>query len=287
MLGVLLIDKPIGWTSHDVVGKLRRILNTKRIGHAGTLDPIATGLLVLAVGPATRFLQYLPLENKEYVATFRFGQETNTYDAEGEVNATAPVPEDLDARIAGALPAFLGEIAQLPPMFSAVKVAGQPLYKLARKGEEVERQERIVTLDEFTVVAREGDDVTFRIQCSGGTYVRTLAHDLGRAVGCGAHVASLVRSRVGKFALEDASSLADASSSRMIPLARALEPMPRVELSDDDARYVREGRPLGIRGHGGARKMAMIDPRGEVVGIGRVDHGLLHPECVIPAEASS
>ena len=162
MLGILVIDKPPGMTSHDVVDRVRRRLGTRRVGHAGSLDPMATGVLVVAVGPATRFLQYLPLEPKEYEATIAFGTETDTQDAEGSVLATAPVPSDLDRRVEELLPEFLGPIEQLPPMFSAVKRAGKPLYAYARKGEEVDRTPRTVYVDVFEPLG----DGRYRIVCS-------------------------------------------------------------------------------------------------------------------------
>ncbi|MCW5936408.1 MAG: tRNA pseudouridine(55) synthase TruB [Fimbriimonadaceae bacterium] len=285
MLGVLLVDKPEGITSHDVVQTVRRRLGTRRVGHAGTLDPIATGLLVLAVGPATRFLQYLPLEPKVYEGTFRFGQETNTYDSEGEVTREVPVPADLLARIEENLPGFRGPIEQLPPIYSAVKKEGRPLYAYARKGEEVEREPRNVFVEIFEILESKGADVQFRIVCSGGTYVRSLAFDLGQAVGCGAHVVELERAQVGKFSIEQAATLEDIAPDRLVALADALPPMPLVELNRGQLERVRTGQFVRLAHAPPEDLAALTDPMGRVVSVARVEGNLLHPECVLPAEA--
>jgi tRNA pseudouridine55 synthase len=246
------------------VNRVRRALGTRRVGHAGTLDPLATGVLVVAVGPATRFLQYLPLEPKEYVAQVAFGRSTTTYDAEGETLAEAEVPNDLDARIAAALPSFLGLISQVPPMYSAVKVGGQPLYKAARRGEEVERNARQVHIATFETVASNEAERTMRIVCSGGTYVRTLAHDLGTAIGVPAHLSGLRRTAVGRFGGAD--------------------PMPRLTLDPGEVRAVRDGRALRRDDAPAGLFAALCDDRGRVVSVARVEGPVLRPECVIPAE---
>lgn len=286
MLGILLIDKPQGITSHDVVNAVRRRLHTRRVGHAGSLDPLATGSLVVAVGPATRFLQYLPLEPKEYVAEVRFGVETNTQDAEGEVVAERPVPGDLVLLVKAAIPAFIGPVEQIPPMFSAVKKAGKPLYAYARKGEEVDRAARTVYIEafEFLEVIDEST-IRFRIVCSGGTYVRTLAHDLGASVGCGAHLTALRRTRVGRFRLEDAITLDEAEASKVIALADAVLPMPIIVLDDARTREIREGRSVPGAVEGSHRLVALADSMGRVFSVARVTGNRLQPECVIPAEA--
>ena len=285
MLGILLIDKPIGITSHDVVSRMRKRFDTRRIGHAGTLDPLATGLLVVAVGPATRFLQYLHLEPKEYVTTFRFGIETSTFDAEGEVVSERQIPEDLVQRINEELPQFREEIKQLPPMYSAVKRAGRPLYSYARKGETVERQLREVYIEEYELLNTDESEATFRIVCSGGTYVRTLAHDLGQAVGCGAHVSSLCRTQVGRFHIDQAVEIDDAGPQDLIPLAEALEPMPVVSLNAGQFRLVQNGHFVKVAEPPTAPLAALADEDGNVVSVARVQHNELHPECVIPMEA--
>jgi tRNA pseudouridine55 synthase len=281
VLGVLLIDKPAGITSHDAVRQLRRTLGTRRIGHAGTLDPLATGLLVFAVGSATRFLQYLPLEPKAYEFTVRFGTSTTTYDSDGEPVSGGPVPQDLAGQIEGALDAYRGPIEQLPPVYSAVKHEGRPLYDYARKGQEAPREPRRVHVDRFELLGVDGGDAEFRVVCSGGTYVRSLAHDLGGAVGCGAHVVRLVRTSVGRFGLEDALPLAEAGPEAVMPLAEALPPMPLVRLNEGQVERVRHG--LFVRAEAPpVRLVALTDPHGEVVGIARNDGTALHPECVLP-----
>ena len=284
MLGVLLVNKPEGVTSHDVVQRIRRKLGTRRVGHAGTLDPIATGLLVLAVGPATRFLQYLPLEPKVYDCTFLFGQETNTYDSEGEVTSESDVPNDLGQRIADALPAFLGKIDQLPPLFSAVKKAGKPLYAYARKGEDVERETRRVFIESFECLGLDSPRAEFRIVCSGGTYVRSLAYDLGRAVGCGAHVVGLQRTKVGRFDIDDSVELDDVTLGSLIPLEEALLPMPRFQLNQGQLDRVRNGQWVKVDAAPPEQNVALLNVDGRVVSIARVEGNLLHPECVLPSE---
>ena len=287
MFGILLIDKPNGMTSHDAVYIVRKRLGTKKVGHAGTLDPIATGLLVMAVGPATRFLRYLELEPKVYQFTARFGIETDTYDSDGEPVRERPMPPDLENRIRASLIHFLGDIQQLPPAFSAVKKEGRPLYEYARKGVAVEREPRDVTIYELEASAVRGDEADFRCVCSGGTYIRTLAHDLGAIVGCGAHVVALRRTRTGRFSVEDAVSPQDATIERLIPLAEALEPMPVLRLKEGQLRLIRHGNFLKVPSAPNERLAALTDEDGEVVCVARVLENELHPECVVPLEASN
>jgi tRNA pseudouridine55 synthase len=202
--GVLLVDKPTDHTSHDVVARLRGKLRMKRVGHAGTLDPMATGLLVILVGKATRLSQYLTNLDKEYEGTIELGKTTNTQDAEGEVRETRPVPPLTEEDLRAALKGFLGDQYQTPPMYSAIKIDGVPLYKLARKGEEIEREPRFIRLASWEVTGFALPRFDFRLQCSKGTYVRTLAHDLGEKLGCGAHLAALRRTATGTFRLAQA-----------------------------------------------------------------------------------
>lgn len=287
MFGILLIDKPLGITSHDVVNTIRRRFGTRRVGHAGTLDPLGTGLLVVAVGPATRFLQYLPLEPKEYDAHITFGRATNTQDAEGEVTFEGPVPNSLEERLVEALPGFVGPIRQLPPMFSAVKMAGKPLYTYARKGEEVERATREVYIEAIDLLEVDGGVARMRVVCSGGTYIRTLAHDVGQTLGCGAFLSSLNRTAVGRFKLKEAVKLDDARPEHLVPLREALAPMPVIELDPHRVGHVREGRQVGVRPSPGEPRVAVATEGGEVFGIAKVLGPLLQPEVVIPAEAVS
>ena len=204
--GIIIIDKPDGWTSQDVAAKLRGVFHEKRIGHGGTLDPMATGALPIFVGRATRGVEFFESAEKEYIAGIRLGTVTNTQDTTGEILEENPVSvtrEDVEA----ALKAFVGEIEQLPPMYSAIKVNGQKLYALARKGVEVERTPRRVTIFELELLEGAGRDYTFRVRCSKGTYVRTLCHDIGKMLGCGACMSSLRRTKAGMFTLQQAITL--------------------------------------------------------------------------------
>ncbi|MDR0902730.1 MAG: tRNA pseudouridine(55) synthase TruB [Opitutaceae bacterium] len=200
--GVLLIDKPADHTSHDVIARLRGILKMKRVGHAGTLDPMATGVLVVLVGKATRASQYLMSLDKEYAGTITLGKVTNTQDAEGEMLETRPVPPLTDADVLAAMKTFIGDQYQMPPMFSAIKIDGVPLYKSARKGEEIEREPRFIRVSKFEMTRFASPEIDFVLRCSKGAYVRTVAHDLGRKIGCGAHLSALRRTATGKFVID-------------------------------------------------------------------------------------
>ena len=216
--GILIIDKPDGWTSQDVAAKLRGVFHEKRIGHGGTLDPMATGVLPVFVGRATRGVEFFESAEKEYIAGLKLGTVTNTQDTTGEVleeNLVTLTREDVEA----ALKTFTGEIEQLPPMFSAIKVNGQKLYTLARKGVEVERSPRRITIFELELLDGAGCDYTIRVRCSKGTYVRTLCHDIGRKLGCGACMSSLRRTKAGMFNLQQAVTL-----PRLLEFAKENDP---------------------------------------------------------------
>jgi tRNA pseudouridine55 synthase len=200
--GVLLVDKGPDMTSHDVVAVARRCLRTKKIGHCGTLDPMATGMLILVIGTGTKLQDLLMSEDKEYTGSLRLGVSTSTQDREGEVVEEKPVPAFGDDDIRAAFDAFRGDFYQTPPMVSAVKIDGVPLYKLARQGKEVERKPRFVRVHDTQIQRIELPDVDFRIVCSKGFYVRTYAHDIGQKLGCGAHLTSLRRTRSGHFRFE-------------------------------------------------------------------------------------
>ena len=246
MDGVLVIDKPAGMTSHDVVDKVRKRLKTRKVGHAGTLDPDATGVLIIGIGRATRFLAYAQDGPKRYLAEARFGASTSTQDSSGEILEKRPVDisrEDVER----AMKAFVGDIQQVPPMVSAVKVGGEALYKKALRGEEIEREARPVTVYEFELRDFRAGDVVeadLEIRCSSGTFVRTLIHDLGQALGCGAHMSKLRRTQAGGFDESDLVSLASVSRETMRPLVDAVTTMPRIELNDEQALDVRHGRAL-------------------------------------------
>jgi tRNA pseudouridine55 synthase len=203
--GILLVDKPADHTSHDVIARLRGKLRMKRIGHAGTLDPMATGLLVVLVGKATSVSQYLISLDKEYTGTIKLGVTTNSQDADGEVLVTRPVPATLtEADVLAAIKTMIGDQYQMPPMFSAIKIDGVPLYKLARKGEEVVREPRFIRVASWELTRFAPPELDFRVRCTKGTYVRTLAHDLGEKLGCGGHLVALRRTATDKLTLERA-----------------------------------------------------------------------------------
>ena len=206
MNGIILIDKPIDWTSHDVVGKLRGILHEKRIGHSGTLDPMATGLLVVFVGRATRAVEFAEADTKEYIAGLRLGISTDTQDITGTVISRSElIPSKKE--LFEVLSRFTGEISQLPPMYSAIKLGGKKLYELARRGETVERKPRTVTVSSIQTIGEENGDHILKVSCSKGTYIRTLCSDIGDALGCGGCMSSLRRTRAGVFSLDDAHTL--------------------------------------------------------------------------------
>ncbi len=247
--GFLSVDKPSGITSHDVVAILRRTLHQKKIGHTGTLDPFATGLLPIALGEGTKAIPYLDESIKEYQAVMRIGISTDTLDLTGNVLIEKDWSGITAEMILGIIPRFTGTILQLPPMFSAIKQGGVPLYKLARKGESVERKERTVEIHSLVINQILLPEITFTVRCSRGTYVRTLADDLGEALGVGAHLIALRRTLSGPFSLADSLTLDDLSktpldkllSSRFISIKRALAGLPEFHLSDEGARRVRNG----------------------------------------------
>lgn len=274
--GLLIIDKPVGPTSHDVVARVRRAAGTRRVGHAGTLDPLAGGVLLVCIGRATRLVEYLVGLDKEYETTLRLGQSTNTYDAEGEVTAERPVVVDATA-IAAALDGFRGPIRQRVPSFSAVKRDGRPLYQSARRGEQVELPEREVTIYTLDLLAYEPPLLTLRMAVSSGTYVRSLAQDLGQALGCGGHVVALRRTRVGRFAESEAVAL-DALTPETLP-GRLLMPetavahLPRVEFDEAAAAELGFGRRVPARPDSPAGDAAAFGPNGRFIGIVAAEAG--------------
>ena len=255
--GLVIVDKPGGMTSHDVVARVRRLAGTKKVGHAGTLDPMATGVLVVGVEKATRLLGYLTLTEKEYAATIRLGQSTSTDDAEGEITGTAPAAHVTKKKLAKAVAGLVGEIQQVPPSVSAVKVGGQRAYRLTRAGAAPELRARPVTVYEFAVTAvrRDGDllDVDATVRCSSGTYIRALARDLGAALGTGGHLTRLRRTRVGGYGLEEARTLEQlADRFEVLPLAQAASAaFPRRDLSAAEARRLAHGGRLAAASHPG------------------------------------
>jgi tRNA pseudouridine55 synthase len=276
--GILLIDKPRGITSHDAVDAVRRALGVRKVGHAGTLDPMATGLLVMGVGRATRLLRFLGDMDKEYEGTARLGEETDTLDADGEIVRTAPVHVS-EAEVAAAMAELTGEVEQQPPAYSAVRVGGRRLHREARAGRALAAEPRTVRVDAFELGGFDGRDIEFRVVCSGGTYVRSLAADLGARLGTGAHLVRLVRTRIGPFRAEDASP--PDGPGPLLPIERAVAHLPRMELSEDEAQAARHGRPLGPPDGPGFH--AAFDPDGRLVGVYRDCGTRACPEVVVPA----
>jgi tRNA pseudouridine55 synthase len=274
--GLLLIDKPAGITSHDAVDEVRRALSVRKVGHAGTLDPMATGLLVMGVGRATRLLRFLGELDKEYVGTARLGEETDTLDADGRVARTTAVEVSAE-EVRRAMSELTGEVEQRPPAYSAVKVGGRRLHRAARAGKPIEAPPRVVRVEAFELVGFDGRDVEFRVTCSSGTYVRVLAADLGSGLGSGAHLVRLVRTRFGPFRLEDAVP-PDRPGEPMPPEA-AVGHLPRLDLDAEEARAAGHGRclgPAGIEGPYGA-----FDPDGRLVGVFRDTGTKSCPEVVL------
>jgi tRNA pseudouridine55 synthase len=254
--GLVIVDKPADWTSHDVVARMRRLAGTRKVGHAGTLDPMATGVLVIGVEKATRLLGHLALTRKRYEATIRLGQSTNTDDAEGELTGTTPAASVTTEAVMTGIAPLTGEIHQIPPQVSAIKVNGQRAYKMARKGEEVDLKPRPVTIHDFTVtdIRRHDDllDVDASITCSSGTYIRALARDLGAALGVGGHLTALRRTHVGPYDLSMARTLDQlAADCTILPIAEAVAAaFPRRDVTPDEARAVAHGARLPARGLG-------------------------------------
>jgi len=220
--GILLVDKPGDHTSHDVVARMRRKFGQKRVGHAGTLDPMATGLLIVLVGKATSASQYLISLDKEYTGTIKLGAVTNTQDAEGDVLETRSVPALTEVQARAAFQGFMGDQYQTPPMFSAIKIDGVPLYKKARQGEEVEREPRFIRVMRFDLTRFAPPELDFRVCCSKGTYIRTLAHDLGQKLGCGAHLSALRRTAIDQLRVERALTIPEIEAMPLLELEKRL-----------------------------------------------------------------
>jgi len=278
--GLVVVDKPAGMTSHAVVSRVRRTVGTRKVGHAGTLDPMATGVLVLGVERATRLLGHLMLTEKTYAATVRLGQTTTTDDAEGEPVASVPAGHLTDEQIRTALEAFQGEIEQVPSTVSAIKVDGKRAYARARAGEHVELRPRSVTIHEIAggEPRRVGDlvDLEIRVRCSSGTYIRAIARDLGAALGVGGHLTALRRHSVGPFTLAEADT--DLDHLHAIPLARAARDcFPAVDLDAGQAQAVRYGRPLPLALDA---LTAVFAPGGEFLALYRPEGGLARPAAV-------
>lgn len=280
MSGIIIIDKPQGWTSNDVVSRLRRVFNTRRIGHGGTLDPMATGVLPVFVGRATRGVEFFEHAEKTYETTLRFGITTDTEDTTGKVLTERPVSLTKED-VLGILPRFRGEIMQIPPMYSALKVNGQKLYDLARKGREVERQPRPITIHELELLDFSGNEARLRIRCSKGTYIRTLCKDIGEALGCGGCMAQLRRVRAGEYTLDGAIPLerllaeSDAGMDvghYLIPIDTMFASVPRLNLTPNQARAVRNG---GSFTWDKAGRWRVYGPEGEFLALCQGENGVM------------
>ena len=270
--GLVVVDKPAGMTSHDVVGRCRRIFGTRKVGHAGTLDPMATGVLVVGIERATKILGLLTTTDKSYSATIRLGQTTSTEDAEGEVLQTVSADGVTDAQIGEAVAALRGEIAQVPSAVSAIKVGGKRAYTLAREGQTVELPPRNVRIDRFDVLAiRHHDglvDVDVEVDCSSGTYIRALARDVGAALGVGGHLIALRRTGVGRFGLDQARELDELAEQPALSYSldeACLQSFPRRELTAEETEDTRHGRPLKPAGIEGV--YAAAGPDGQVIAL--------------------
>jgi tRNA pseudouridine55 synthase len=274
--GLLLVDKPEGISSHDAVARVRRALGTRKVGHAGTLDPMATGLLLMGVGRGTRLLRFLGDLPKVYEGTGRLGVETDTLDAEGDVTRESPV-DVREEEVRDAAAAFVGEIDQVPPAYSAVKVGGRRLYAAARRGEAIEAPPRRVRIDAFDLLRFDGSSFDFRVTCSGGTYVRTLVADVGARLGCGAHLTRLRRTAIGPFRVEDARRADDPGAP--LPLERAVAHLPACRLHEDEARVAVHGSCLGPAGIEGPYRA--VAPDGRLIGIYRDDGTKAVPEVIL------
>lgn len=297
--GILLVDKPRGLTSHDVVSRTRKLAGTRKIGHAGTLDPMATGLLVLGMNSSTRLLTYLVGLDKEYSATIRLGQASDTDDAEGDLGVPVDAAHLSDDEIAAGVAALTGEIAQVPSSFSAIKVDGKRAYALARAGEEVELKARRVTISAFEVLAtrRAADagsadgarfvDLDVRVECSSGTYIRALARDLGLALGVGGHLTALRRSRVGPFDVERASTLEElvVNDRLLSPASVAAELFPVHRLDENDVVDLVHGKRLDVPAlEGAVGPVAGLGPDGRLVGLLAVNGTTVKPLVNFPTD---
>lgn len=285
--GFLVVDKPSGPTSHDVVARVRRAAGIKKVGHAGTLDPMATGVVVVALGRATRLIRFVQDLPKEYVATARFGESTDTLDADGSVVDRRPMEVGLE-EVRGVVPRFTGSIMQVPPMVSALKVGGRRLYDLAREGKEVERAPRMVQVHEIEILEvgpPPYPEVTLRVRCGKGTYIRSLAADMAAALGGGAHLIALRRTAVGHLGLSQAvamDELPDQWSASLLPPLEGLAGMPRVQVPRDLVVAVGNGRPLPpVDGIEDGAFVAVTDPSGGLLAVYRQAGTAARPEVVV------
>ena len=280
MNGIILVDKPCGWTSHDVVGKLRGILRERRIGHSGTLDPMATGLLVVFAGRATRAVEFAEADSKEYIAGLRLGVSTDTQDTTGNVLNTCEALPSKDELIAAAN-GFLGEISQIPPMYSAIKINGKKLYELARRGEIVERSPRKVTISKLELVGEDKCDYILDIHCSKGTYIRTLCSDIGDKLGCGGCMSSLRRVKAGAFSIAQAHTMEQIQAAAdlggldgiIIPVDTLFTDKPKLTVNEFEEKKLRNGNTIKIKSADGTYRV--YSESGEFLLLAEVKDNLL------------
>ncbi len=280
MNGIILVDKPCGWTSHDVVGKLRGILRERRIGHSGTLDPMATGLLVVFAGRATRAVEFAEADSKEYIAGLRLGVSTDTQDTTGNVLNTCEALPSKDELVAAAN-GFLGEISQIPPMYSAIKINGKKLYELARRGEIVERSPREVTISKLELVGEDKCDYILDIHCSKGTYIRTLCSDIGDKLGCGGCMSSLRRVKAGVFSITQAHTMEQIQAAAdlggldgiIIPVDTLFTDKPKLTVNEFEEKKLRNGNTIKIKSADGTYRV--YSESGEFLLLAEVKDNLL------------
>jgi len=285
--GIVLLDKPLGITSNSALQRVKRLFNASKAGHTGSLDPLATGLLPLCMGEATKISSYLLDSDKAYIGTCKLGIRTTTADAEGDIIEQKPVAEFTEQQINAVLAKFTGTIEQIPPMHSAIKQGGQPLYKLAHQGIEVERQARTIHIYELSLTRLEGDELDIAMRCSKGTYVRTLAEDIGRELGCGAHLSALRRTKVGPFSVENAVSMESietlteegfAALDRLIlPIEQALADWPEIKLTENSAFYLNQGQAVQVA-QAPTSGLVRLSSNQRFIGIGEIlDDGRVAP----------
>lgn len=287
--GILLLDKPLDYSSNEALQHVKRMYNAQKAGHTGSLDPRATGLLPICFGEATKISAFLLNSNKSYFTECQLGIKTKTGDTEGEIIERREVPDLTLAQVKMVVQGFVGEIQQMPPMYSALKQNGVPLYKLAREGKEVERDLRTITIFSIEDVALNGDRLSFTVSCSKGTYIRTLAEDIGEKLGCGAHVTVLRRGDVGVFRLQDAVSFDEIKALRdekafaamdelIMPMEDALSEWPGLQLTNDAAYYLRQGQPVLVPKSPTEGWVRLFEKEGAFIGIGQIqDDGMVAP----------
>lgn len=279
--GILLLDKPVGLTSNAALQQVKRLFKAAKAGHTGNLDPLASGLLPLCFGEATKFSAFLLDSDKQYRGTCKLGVTTTSADAEGEVLERKPVGEYTREQVEAVLAQFTGEIEQIPPMHSAIKVNGQPLYKLAHQGKEIAREPRRITIYSLDLVSLEGDELVLDVRCSKGTYVRTLAEDIGKKLGCGAHLSALRRTAAGPFSIDEAVTLPELEhladeglavlDRTLLPVEAALGDWPELVLSDNTAYYLRQGQAVQIpRAPTSGLVRLFVGDEHRFIGVGRI-----------------